>query len=131
MSDTQSETTAVTSAPVSPTESFTDNDININVTLPGWPTVATIMAADDDFQAFPSFLDLNIKSLLYYQAELVSLRKQLHTAEWEDSRRKGLPFPSPSTFSNDVECLLLRPDSEQWKYIDKIREVLTKYSKSV
>jgi hypothetical protein len=55
----------------------------------GWPALARIMDDIPRLQAFASFSDLNIKSLLYYQAELIYLRKRLHQIEWNDFRAPG------------------------------------------
>lgn len=58
--------------------------------VPGWPLLANITAGKPELEAFPSFMDLKIKSLLYYQAELVSLRKKLHKAEYADYRKTNI-----------------------------------------
>jgi hypothetical protein len=47
----------------------------------GWPELVKVMVESPGFEAFQAFRDLNIKSLLYYQAELVKLRRQLHALE--------------------------------------------------
>ena len=52
--------------------------------LHGWPELAQLMAQNADLQAFPAFTDLNVKILLYYQAELTDLREELHKLEWRD-----------------------------------------------
>src|SRR3954463_13580909 len=51
----------------------------------GWPKVAAFMAETPDFTSFGRFRDLNIKSLLYYQAELNRFRLKLHETEWRDN----------------------------------------------
>ncbi|PQE03097.1 hypothetical protein CJF31_00011630 [Rutstroemia sp. NJR-2017a BVV2] len=52
--------------------------------LLGWPSVTQLIVKHPDFEAFQIFKDLNIKSLLYYQAELEELRRRLHILEHED-----------------------------------------------
>jgi len=47
--------------------------------LHDWPE----LAVNIDIQAFPAFTDLNVKSLLYYQAELTMLKKKLQQMECE------------------------------------------------
>jgi hypothetical protein len=119
-----------------------DNPANdVNRPVPGWPTLAKVMAQTPDFEAFASFKDLSIKSLLYYQAELIYLRKSLHKLEWEDYRQSDLVVNS--SFANDLTTLIeARDDSiankkpdrpvelpQQWVLIEKIRSTLDKYSK--
>ncbi|PQE18164.1 hypothetical protein CJF30_00009314 [Rutstroemia sp. NJR-2017a BBW] len=53
--------------------------------LPGWPMVTKLITDVPDFEAFPSFRALNIKSLLYYQAELDDIQRRLHKLEYEDN----------------------------------------------
>lgn len=112
---------------------------NINKPVEGWPTVVQLLTNAPDLQAFPTFTDLHLKSLLYYQAELVLLREKLHQAEWEDFRHNDEDTPIYS----DLRYLIPKfPPSKpqagptpepqfgaQWSCIVKIREVLEKYGK--
>jgi hypothetical protein len=122
-----------------------------DVTRPvnGWPALAKLIADNPDLEAFPSFTDLNIKSLLYYQAELIRLRKLLHEAEYEDYRQPEAE--KVSKFADDLGFLFRGRDRaeqsegkqlpgekpevpkpevpKQWVLIEKIRIVLEKYSK--
>jgi hypothetical protein len=114
--------------------------------LHGWPELAKAIETYADFEAFPAFRDLNIKSLLYYQCELTALRKKLHEQEWEDHRSH---FEDAPKFNSRVDFLLLsepppQPQHqgdgddeddeeedethEQMELINKIRIVLEKYS---
>jgi hypothetical protein len=120
-----------------------DPSNNVNYPVEGWPTLSKVIAQKPDLEAFATFTDLNIKSLLYYQAELICLRKQLHKLEWGDSHapKKRL---SPCLYAENVEALILARDRsiksqsdgsdkpvqmpEQWALIEKIRETLDKYS---
>ena len=111
-----------------------DPSEDVSIPVPGWPRLATIMTAKADLQAFSSFTDLNIKSLLYYQAELVHLRKQLHKAEWEDYREGNENDPAANYAVNldYLFTMVAEPDQrtpKQWAIMCKIREVLDKYSK--
>jgi hypothetical protein len=107
---------------------------DVQTTVPGWPTLAKLMGCAPDIQTFSSFADLNVKSLLYYQAELVHLRKQLHTAEWKDYKQDNRNGPA-ANYAEDLESLFMMvadPDEktpDQWTIMCKIREVLDKYSK--
>lgn len=104
--------------------------------LPGWPEVAILIADTPDFQAFPSFRDLNIKSLLYYQAELTYLRESLHRAEYDDFRLKDRHLPGADKFEENLDDLIRSQDYEdncsrkQWDLIVRIRQVLKEYSES-
>ncbi|KAF4624145.1 hypothetical protein G7Y89_g14028 [Cudoniella acicularis] len=108
---------------------------NVNLPVPGYPLLAKIIAEKPDLEAFPTFTDLSIKSLLYYQAELIHLRKMLHKAEWEDFRNEEdskLPL-----YSANVQLLILARDKairngetppKQWGIIEKIRATQEKYN---
>ncbi|CZR51178.1 uncharacterized protein PAC_01053 [Phialocephala subalpina] len=108
-----------------------------DVTKPvsGWPRLAKIITEKPDLESFPTFKDLGIKSLLYYQAELIYLRKQLHKAEWDDYRlsQEG---DSENEYAENLHRFIsaheraLKNNKEpppQWIYIDRIRTVLEKY----
>jgi Family of unknown function (DUF6594) len=145
-SDTQSLTsTAIGSGsptgspnPSNNTSGEQDPSKDVNKQVPGWPELAKLIAENPDLEAFPAFTDLQIKSLLYYQAELIYLRKELHAAEWND-HRNGNSSDGSSEFATDLELLYLvasaaRDDEnvttpKQWELMVQIREVLEKYSK--
>jgi len=109
--------------------------------LPGWPEVAILIADTPDFQALPSFRDLTIKSLLYYQAELTQLRTKLYDAEYEDfSPGKSRKIRGADKYAENLEYLFRSQNSKnpnahkhlhkQWDLIAKIRQVLKEYRKS-
>lgn len=89
------------------------------------------MALTPDFEAFQAFRDLNLKSLLYYQAELVSLRERLHALEWQDWRRGD---GRTVEFAKDLEYLFsseMEADPrvrKQWNLVRRLRSVLKEYS---
>jgi hypothetical protein len=116
---------------------------NVNFPVDGWPTLARIIATKPDLEAFASFTDLGIKSLLYYQAELIYLRKKLHEEEWKDFRTDDIE--KSSKYADNLEALILgreasieskEKDNEnslplprQWVLIERIRATLKEYSK--
>ncbi len=118
-----------------------DRAKDVNSPVPGWPTLAKVMAQTPDFEAFASFKDLSIKSLLYYQAELIYLREELHKIEWEDNRQHKNDVKS--RFADDLTKLIRARDKsienkepdkpvqlpKQWVLIEKIRTTLDKYRK--
>jgi hypothetical protein len=98
----------------------------------GYPALVKLIVKYPEFEAFQSFKDLNIKSLLYYQAELDELRRDLHRLEWRDYR--GEPFHGAEECCLTVDRLLWGRDSgdknagRQYKKMEKIREVLKEYN---
>lgn len=122
-------TTFVPSTPTSPS-SASDLSDDVNKVVPGWPALAKLISERPALESFPSFADLNIKSLLYYQAELISLRKDLHKAEWADHRTSD--EEDSSKFADALDFLLICGNSEekpeQWELIERIRIVLEKYN---
>jgi hypothetical protein len=103
--------------------------------LHGWPEVAKFIAEKPDFEAFESFKDLNIKSLLCYQAELVDFRSQLHQTEWKDHRRGR--FENAQELGQRMDYLLETRNSEdknarkQMDLMTRVRKVLKEYSKFI
>jgi hypothetical protein len=93
------------------------------------------MVKNPGFASFQAFRDLHIKSLLYYQAELVSMREEIHGIEWENHDRGG--FPASEKLSEDAEFLLQTESnfgpqdkgSKQIRKIKDMRKVLKEYSK--
>ena len=104
---------------------------DLNRPASGWPQVARVMALTPDFEAFQAFRDLNLKSLLYYQAQLVSLRKRLHVLEWKDWRNGNGPTVE---FAQNLEYLFsseMEADPrvrQQWELVRELRCVLNEYS---
>lgn len=101
--------------------------------VPGWPSVAKVMAETPDFASFSRFRDLNIKSLLYYQTQLTRLRKQLHEQELNDNRSE---VGKAKLYAENAGRLIESGETEgektheQWDLIKEIRLVLKEYSKS-
>ncbi|EPE30330.1 hypothetical protein GLAREA_13053 [Glarea lozoyensis ATCC 20868] len=101
--------------------------------LPGWPMVAKVIVDHPGLEAFEPFRDLNVKSLLYYQAELDMLRKQLRKMELKDNQNppvsNGGPLDCAASVADllDTKCL---PEGSraQLDLITEIRNVLNKYS---
>lgn len=99
--------------------------------VPGWPKIAMLFANTPEFASFSRFRDLNMKSLLYYQAELVRLRKELHNVEWRDYRHGSA---QTKLYSERAQYLVgserrKRPDDRrQWEVVKRIRVVLKDYS---
>ncbi|TVY85405.1 hypothetical protein LSUE1_G000036 [Lachnellula suecica] len=100
--------------------------------LPGWPQVTKTIVDNPGLEAFPLYRNLNIKSLLYYQAELDRLQSELHDQEWTDRSNRDL---EDLNFPADVSSLFdknLRGDERaQMNLIEEMRKVLNKYNKAL
>lgn len=94
----------------------------------GWPRVALLMAKTPDFAAFSRFRDLNVKSLLYYQAQLTVLRKKLHEQEYDDSRNTD-EDEDTGQFASRADFLMTSEESKQLILVNEIRRLLKEYSK--
>ena len=86
---------------------------------------------------FRRFASLNIQNLLYYQAELTTLEKELRDFELGGCHQfpthspDKLPAPT-GRYATDWEWLGLRqPENPQWQCMLKIRSLLEKYSSSL
>ncbi|QSZ35589.1 hypothetical protein DSL72_008459 [Monilinia vaccinii-corymbosi] len=119
-----------------PWEEDTDPFEDPGKPLPGWPLVSQLIAKYPDLEAFKAFRDLNIKSLLYYQAELEDLRMKLHQAEYNEHRQgeqegiirasmmaKNLDYYLIHACMDDDKC-----KSKQVKIMKQIRVVLKDYN---
>lgn len=99
--------------------------------VPGWPSLAKLMGTKPDFAAFSRFRDLNIKSLLYYQAQLRNLKARLAECERYDKFQgeggNGLLAQNIDYLVNSPKCP--NRSQEQWALILEIRRVLKEYSK--
>ncbi|KAF8854021.1 hypothetical protein BDZ45DRAFT_747999 [Acephala macrosclerotiorum] len=109
---------------------------DFNRPLHGWPELAKTIEQYPDFEAFPTFRDLNIKSLLYYQCQLNKMRAELHELEWEDHRDSQCP--EARDFNSRVDFLITSASypkedvaREQIDLIERIRVVLEKYNSAL
>jgi len=104
---------------------------DLEVPCHGWPELTKVICEHPSFEAFQSFKDLHIKSLLYYQAELAQIRKELHLQEWVDHRLN--PFKDAYTLSSRADTLLLcdgKADIQkaQIDLVRRMRTLLKEYS---
>jgi hypothetical protein len=89
-----------------------------------------MMGRFPDLAAFRRFRTLNAKSLLYRQAELVHLERELHRLELQDHSEHNIgPTPNSKKYANDWYWLWSEQGS-QWGTVMKIRQLLKEYSKS-
>jgi hypothetical protein len=118
----------------------------------GYPALANLMFNYPSMESFQAFRDLHIKSLLYYQAKLDTIRKELHKLEWEDHCKgtfkyheklsknagflfKGETYPgaggTAGVGSERVERIegVEEGKSNQIRKVEEMRKVLKEYSK--
>ncbi|TVY68720.1 hypothetical protein LSUE1_G007147 [Lachnellula suecica] len=88
------------------------------------------MANTPDFAAFSRFRDLNVKSLLYYQAQLTDLRLRLHEQEYEDARNTNGEEDN-GRFASRADFLMTAEGSEQLRLMGEIRRLLKEYNEAL
>lgn len=100
--------------------------------MKGYKKVAALMGAYPELGIVSQFSTLNLQSLLYRQAELVSLQQDLHELEIADDRSSDA---EKRTFSRDWNALSLADEedenNEQWKLVLEIRDRLKDYSELI
>ena len=114
-------------------EDISNLENDLDQPVPGWPKLALLMAQTPDFASFARFRDLNIKSLLYYQAELRSLKIELHKLEWRDYRLSGKK-DERHHYRQRADFLAESQDESgnpgpQWALVLRMRSLLKEYSK--
>ena len=90
----------------------------------GWPRLAEIMADVPAFAAFPRYRDLNLRNLLYYKAQIDSLKMRILKQEEEQTLEL-------ERFDIIADEQLVEPDSVK-KYrqmLTDLRKLLSGYSK--
>ena len=92
----------------------------------GYAKVAQLMASHNELAIFRRFQELNMRNLLYLQAELSHLEAELRDIVEADTK-----YPECANNSYDWWSLTQAEDcggAEQWDKILEIREKLDKYS---
>jgi hypothetical protein len=90
----------------------------------GWPRLAEIMADVPEFAAFPRYRDLNLRNLLYYKAQIDSLKIKILRQEEEQTLRL-------ERFDIIANEHLVEPDSVKTyrQMLIDLRTLLSGYSK--
>ncbi|KAH8422312.1 uncharacterized protein LDX57_000070 [Aspergillus melleus] len=100
--------------------------------MKGYSDVATLMAKDPGLSIYRRFAHLNAENLLYLQAELVYLEKDLNEIIKRDEESGA---PQRENFPISLWHLKNSSDSEddglQWQKVLEIRELLDKYNKAL
>ena len=95
----------------------------------GYPKIAGEMAIKPESAIFRSFGELNAKDLLYRQAELAYLEKQLYECETEDSRSAVGEKSHYSISWYWLSRSKADGDTKQLDLVMKIRKCIKEYSK--
>jgi hypothetical protein len=103
----------------------------ISKTVPGYPRLGMFMGFVPEASMFRRFAALNSQNILYMQAELAFIERQLRMREEEDSRsqkgRKHL-YARHWWFLNESRA---DGDENQLRYVRRMQELLPKYSMSI
>ncbi|KAL8799911.1 MAG: hypothetical protein Q9182_005530, partial [Xanthomendoza sp. 2 TL-2023] len=91
--------------------------------------LATLMGDHQDLAILRRFQRLNVKSLLYMQAEILHMESELDIIELEDKRSEETPRSLLHTSVFNLKESYYTPNSAQWKHVLEIRDKLDRYSK--
>ncbi|KAK3368637.1 hypothetical protein B0H63DRAFT_488849 [Podospora didyma] len=101
----------------------------------GWPQLAQVMAEKQGLESFSRFRELNIKNLLYYQAELACLEADLTSVERNNADARGTlrgnhaknagRLVKPPNTQNETP-----QDREQRDLVFEIRRTLKEYNQA-
>ena len=94
--------------------------------LPGYPKLAGKMGLTPEKAMFRRFGALNAQMLLYMQAELVYLEKELRKVELDDSQSEEL---QKKEYTKDCLFLIYARNDKQMQLVMEIRAKLKDYSK--
>lgn len=86
----------------------------------GWPLLAEVMSKVPEFAAFSRYRDLNVKNLLYYQAQLANLRDKI--LQEEDEVRTELGLERYDKFVDNA-------NSQYHVLMTELRGLIKEYSK--
>lgn len=93
--------------------------------------MANFMGEYPEMAMVRRFRGLNARNLLYLQAELVQIEKELLELEKADAKDTNDPFKP--LYARDFDWLMQSADQEgndQWRLIQKMKEKLKEYSKT-
>jgi hypothetical protein len=108
-----------------------DKCINLPKLTDGYPKLAEHMGNAPEISIFRRFEALNRQNLLYLQAELTGLERQLRIIEAESANCDSTD--PKSRYSRDWEWMNIKDEktgvNPQWQLFLRIRGVLKEYSK--
>ena len=95
--------------------------------MEGYAKVAQLMGAQDEFAIFRGFRALNMRNLLYMQAEITHLE-----AELQEIARRDAVDRECADYAFDWWSMSIgegQNGDEQWEKVQEIRDKLEKYSR--
>jgi hypothetical protein len=114
-------------------------NVKINVTMGSYSRLSSFMTEEPETYVFRTFNKLNVKNILYYQAELAHLEQELEEIEHADATCGISPRQDYARRWKKLQAgielsdLDQQPNTQgaelQWQTFKKIRRVLEKYSK--
>jgi hypothetical protein len=99
--------------------------------MEGYHKIARLMGQHSDLAIVRRFSELNIKDLLYAQAELVHLESELHSIAEEDQKHHDRAWYARDWWSLAQPQDEDESQAEQWEKVLEIREKLKAYSACV
>lgn len=119
-------------------ESNTPTDVQIEMpplhsAQNGYDKLASVMGLFPDVAIFRRFATMNVKNILYLQAELMHLEKQLDEAAQADTMSGDINRREyhRAWFALSRAELLPHGNGRQWKIFLQIREVLQQYNMAI
>ena len=107
-----------------------DSSETLNERVVGYPRLAAHMSLQPETAIFRTFSELNAKNLLYMQAEIALLEKELHRCELEDAK-DICPKRHKSQYAVSWYWLIESKcdgDTKQLDLVLRIRRLLKEYS---
>jgi hypothetical protein len=101
--------------------------------IEGYDKLAAFVAFDKGLSIFRRFSKLNVKNILYLQAEIVNLENELKDIIEEDKDPADPANQSKKDFPCSVWHLKDSQDEQpiQWKKFIELRALLNEYSKNI
>lgn len=91
--------------------------------------LASLMGKHEELTIFRKFQNLNLKNLLYMQAEILHLEKELRIVELEDKQSEEKPRASLHASLFNLKESSGTSHDVQWRKVLEIREKLQVYRK--
>lgn len=99
--------------------------------MANYSTLSNIIATHGDAAIFRRFTPLNVKNLLYMQAELIHLDAELRIIETEDRNSGDVEKTSFSSSFYDLKESAGTGNGLQWRKYLEVREKLRAYSMAI
>ncbi|KAF2101100.1 hypothetical protein NA57DRAFT_74688 [Rhizodiscina lignyota] len=107
-----------------------DADDNVDNGQTGYPGLAELMGKYRDLNIFSRFATLNARNLIYMQAEILYLERELKVITWVKHKS---PLDADRAYEREASTLISSMENEdsQWNIVLKIREKLKEYNRAL